>query len=63
MESPVDLLLALAIILLLLPQNIMNDLRAGFSLDGYYMYDDGNSIGVFMKENSGHKFFFCTYTY
>lgn len=35
----------------------MNELRTGFSLDGYYMYDDGNRLGVFMKENSGQKYF------
>ena len=34
----------------------MNELRAGFSLDGYYKYDR-NRLGVFMKENSGHKYF------
>ena len=55
MESPEGLLLiCLAFIFLLLLQN-MNELRADFSLDGYYKYD-GNRLGVFMKENGGHKY-------
>ena len=53
--SPEGLLLKFfAWFILLLLQN-MNELRAGFSLDGYYKYDE-NRLGVFMKENSGHKY-------